>query len=85
MADLKNRKIEMFRCHIDPAVPPKPRNAFHRKEFSKETDFELTPVGVYVRYVATTPGSKTFVSEHLIPFANIQSIKMMPLEDDKAT
>lgn len=22
------RKVRMFRCHIDPHIPPKPRNAF---------------------------------------------------------
>lgn len=85
MADLKNRKIKMFRCHLDPAIGPRPRNAFSKHE-CQEWDFELTPVGVYVHARYAVPGGRTMTeSEHLVPFANVQSIQFIMEEavDDK--
>lgn len=69
----------MFRCHIDPCIPPKPRNAFHIKEFQGST-FELTPGGVYVKIKLNVPGNVEQWSEHLVPFANLQSVKFLPLD-----
>ena len=76
-ADLKNRKVEMFRCHLDPNINGKSQNAFSKLDirFAGWT-FELTPVGVYVSGKAAKPGGKEMTDEdHLVPFANIQSIK----------
>lgn len=77
--DLKNRKVFSFRAHIDPMIGPKPRNSFDRREL-KNWEFELTPAGVYVKTVFQTPGKPDQESEHIVPFTNIQSIKLMPLE-----
>jgi hypothetical protein len=82
--ELKNRKITQFRCHIDPMIPPKPRNAFNRVDFPN-SEFELTPAGVYVHLIYQTPGSNVTEQEHLIPFANIQSILLEPLPKDEKT
>lgn len=79
--ELKHRKIASFRAHLDPAIGPKPKNSFDRRELPK-WDFEMTPVGVYVRAVFQTPSGIT-EAEHIVPFANVQSIKLMPLEKDK--
>lgn len=80
--DIKNRKITRFRCYYDPMVGAKPKQAFDKSEFP-HADFELTPVGVYVRINMKTGPRATDLrlEEHLIPFANIQSIKFMPLPE----
>lgn len=69
--NLVGRKINTFRCQIDPMVGPKPRNAFVPSTMGMEA--RLTDKGVYVKVLAhgTFQGS-----EHLIPFANIQSIRL---------
>lgn len=85
--DLLKRKIKMFRCHYDPIIGPTPKNAF--KTDDPETcieEAEITPAGVYVK---TKPNRNKEVTEHLIPYANIQSILLFPevkveLKDDKA-
>lgn len=77
--DLKNRKVEMFRCHIDPAIGAKAKNAFMvGKDGIKEA--ELTPIGVWVRWVNTSPGNQGNEAEHLVPFANVQSVKLAAME-----
>lgn len=70
---LVGRKINTFRCQVDPMVGPKPRNAFVPSQMAMEA--EMAQHGVYVKVLA----HGTFMgSEHLIPFANIQSIRLEP-------
>ena len=86
MADLKNRKIHMFRCHLDPQINGKSQNAFSKTDprFAG-WEFELTPVGVYVAGKTTLPGGKEVqYFEHLVPFANVQSIQLIVEDKDKA-
>lgn len=78
--NLKNRKIAQFRCNISPMIGPKPKNAYDLRDMPN-CEFELTPAGVYVKAVFQTPGGPAQTQEHLIPFANVQSIKFVP-EDD---
>jgi hypothetical protein len=73
--ELKGRRVEMFRCHLDPAIGPKARNAFSKHEYPG-WEFELTPIGVYVKTEHKVPGQPTTIGEHLVPYANIQSIKL---------
>lgn len=77
--DLKGRKISMFRCHLDPSIGPKPKNAFTKKDMPNAY-FELTPIGVYVKIIYQVPGNALQESEHLVPYANVQSIKLEPVE-----
>lgn len=79
--DLKGRKVEMFRCHLDPAIGPKARNAFSKKEYP-DWIFELTPIGIYVRAIMKVPNSPAQEQEHIVPYANVQSIKLVPKEND---
>jgi hypothetical protein len=81
--ELKNRKVASFRAHLDPAIGPKPRNSFDVREL-KNWDFEMTPIGIYVKARFQAPGGGTQEQEHIVPFANIQSIKLAPKEEDKA-
>lgn len=67
--NLNGRKVKGFRCHLDPMVGPVPRNAFDMATHAMEA--ELTPAGVYVKVLATG-------FEHLIPYANVQSIRLQP-------
>lgn len=66
--NLNGRRIKGFRCHLDPMVGPVPRNAFDMETHKMEG--ELTPAGVYVKVLATG-------LEHLVPYANVQSIKLL--------
>ena len=80
MANLKDRRVKMFRCHLDPMINGKSQNAFDANDvrFAGWT-FELTPVGVFVTGKQVMPGGKEILPmEHLVPFANIQSIQFFP-------
>jgi hypothetical protein len=73
--ELKGRKVAMFRCHIDPMIPPKPANAFAVGQSNIE-HAELTPAGVYV----STMKEKL---EFLIPYANVQAIRLAVVPKDE--
>lgn len=76
--NLNTRKIKRFRCTIDPGIPPSPRNAFDVE--SDLLEAELTPAGVYVKTCAPRFAGHEF----LIPYGNIQAIKLYPNEEDSA-
>lgn len=78
--ELKNRKISRFRTHLDPQIGPKPRQAFDMREMGFEA--ELTPIGVYIKVKRTEPGKGTTEEEHVVPYANVQSIKLIPVEKE---
>jgi hypothetical protein len=80
--DLKNRKVASFRAHLDPMIGPKPRNSFDRRELPN-WELELTPIGICVTARIQVPGAAVQVSEHVVPYANIQSIKLMPEEQEE--
>lgn len=69
----------MFRTMYDPSVGPTPRNAFNVQDPKLRMEAYMTPIGVYVKVLTPLidPLTKeSFQPEHLIPFANIQSIKL---------
>lgn len=72
---LVGRKINCFRTQVDPMIGPKPRNAYVPSQMAMEA--ELLDVGVYVRVL---PHGTFMGSEHIIPFANVQSIRLEPPE-----
>lgn len=83
-SQLTGRKVHQFRCHIDPCIGPSPKNAFsiyQTSEMEKQKcpwiECELTPAGVYVKVLKTG-------SEHLVPFANVQAIKLVPEEKEES-
>ncbi len=81
--ELNKRKVKMVRCHYDPMLGPTPRNAFMLTDPNSPIEFaELTPVGIYFK-MKSVKDQKADVpnKEHLVPFANIQSIELMPLEE----
>ncbi len=67
------RKVNTFRCQVDPMVGPKPRNAFVPSTMSMEA--EMTEHGIYVKVL---PYGTFGGSEHMVPYANIQSIRLEP-------
>lgn len=72
--NLAKRRILMFRTYDDPSIGPKPRQAFSMKELPL-WHMEMTQIGVYVKWPEISQtGAKKF-HEHLVPFANIQTIK----------
>lgn len=73
MAEVKlsGRKIKFFRCHIDPTIGPKPKNAFDPVAMNMQA--ELTPLGIYTKLPTG--------EENLVPYPNIQSIRLMPETD----
>lgn len=80
--DIKNRQIFRFRAHYDPSVGNKPRQAFDKKDMPGAV-FEMSQVGIYVKLPKTGPGSKGF-HEYIVPFANVVSIMLEPLEEKEA-
>lgn len=70
---LAGRKVSMFRCQIDPMIGPKPRNAFlidERSGMSARFNDEVTGV------IVTLENGQ----EHFVFGANIQSVRLEPLE-----
>lgn len=75
MVDLKNRKISVFRCHIDPVIPGlQAKNAFDVSALGGEA--ELTPIGVWLKLPLKGRDNQTYFQEHVIPFANIQAVRL---------
>jgi len=70
------QEVIMFRCQIDPMVGPIPKNAFVPAQCGMKAHL-LLPVGVYVKVEKTG-------REHIVPFANIQSIELAQGETKKA-
>ncbi len=70
MIDLKHRKVKFFRAHIDPGCHPMPKNACMHTDFKA---MELIPAGVYVMNHKD--------EEFIVPFSNIQTLKLMPVEE----
>ncbi|HRH25108.1 MAG TPA: hypothetical protein PLQ20_02095 [Candidatus Paceibacterota bacterium] len=60
-------KVHMFRTMYDPMIGPIPKQAFVPSTSNMEA--WLTHYGVYVKVLHTN-------FEHLVPFANIQSIRL---------
>lgn len=79
MSKFNNREVNTFRTQVDPMVGPKPRNAFVPKQMAMEA--YLIDCGVFVKVL---PHGTFGGSEHIIPFANIQSIRLEPevIEDE---
>lgn len=71
MSDIKltGRKVKFFRCHIDPSIGPKPRNAFDPVEMKMQA-CELTPVGIYTKLADG--------NESIVPYPNVQMIRLLP-------
>jgi hypothetical protein len=82
MTELKGRKVHQFRCHIDPSIGAMPKNAFTNGK-DGIADIEIVPMGVYVKYFGGAAGTQKTLFEHIVPYANVQSIKLMP-EEKKA-
>lgn len=81
--EIKGRKVAGFRTHIDPMIGPRPKNSFDKREMNN-AEFELTPIGVYVRIIMQVPGNKPKLMEHVVPYANVQSIRLEPLEEKES-
>ncbi len=68
--NVNGRKIMHFRTHVDPGITVKPACAFGMKDMNLEA--EITPAGIYVKDRAG--------AEHIVPFANVVKIKLLPEE-----
>ena len=83
---LMGRKIAMFRAHYDPMIGPTTKNAFNLMDPNIKMEGEYTENGIYVKVLIQETNKltgKKFFPEHLVPFANIQSIKLMPIDEEK--
>jgi len=61
-------------------VGPAPKNAFDMRTM-KGCHFELTPIGVYAKVKSKNEKGEWCWEEHVIPYANVQSIKLMSPAD----
>lgn len=73
---LSGRKVDFFRCHIDPSIGPKPKNAFKCSDMKMTA--ELTPIGIYVNY---PENNENGYAESIVPYPNVQSIKLLPADN----
>jgi len=62
------RQVRMFRCHIDPMIGPKSRNAFVPKDMGAEAYINDEATGVIIRLANGR--------EHFVFSANVQSIEL---------
>ncbi len=76
---LTGRKVDFFRCHIDPNIGGRAQQAFKMETMKMEA--ELTPIGLWVRYPEKNDHGG--FAESIVPYPNIQSIKLMPEESGK--
>lgn len=77
--NLSTRRIKMIRTHIDPQIGPNPKLAFSITDpllQAIDLEMELTPIGVWAKWIDKRNNNEPH--EHLVPFANIQSIKLEP-------
>lgn len=65
------RGIQMFRCHLDPMIGPKPRNAFVPSDMGAEAWINDEASGVLIKLKDG--------AEHFVFAANVQSIKLKPM------
>lgn len=68
---LAGRKVEMFRCHIDPMIGPTPRNAFVPASLGMEAFVNEECSGIIVRLIESG-------QEYYVPYSNIQSSRLAP-------
>lgn len=85
---LNGRRLQMFRTHIDPQIGPTPKLAFSMQDPLLQAiglEVELTTIGIYAKWYDRRNGDQ--VHEHIVPFANVQSIKLEPelSKEDSAT
>lgn len=73
--DLNGRQVSMFRCYRPPNIGPKSDLAHMTKD--KHLYVEMQPHGIYVREILNG-------SEHFIPYANIECIRLEK-EEPKVT
>lgn len=76
---IAGRRVKLFRTQIDPMIGKLARNAFMVKDvLGADTIAEVTEneTGIYVKL----PDG----AEHVVPMANVQSIRLEPLADVEA-
>lgn len=80
--EIVGRKVKMFRAHYDPIIGPMPKNAYDLSDPNSPIDLaELTPMGVFIKMKPLREAKNGEFVEHLLPYANIQSIKLFPHEE----
>lgn len=68
LSDLFDRKVMFFRAHIEPGLLSLPKNAIHYTD-KDILEMSICEAGVYV---------KTKMGEHIVPYSNCQTIKLLP-------
>lgn len=71
--NLTGRTVEMFRCYRPPLIGPRHDLAYMVE--AKGLYAELTDIGIYVREIGSG-------REHIVPYANIESMKLIRLTED---
>lgn len=69
---VSGREVEMFRCHIDPMIGPKPRQAFMPKDINARAYIDDKVTGIIMKLHDGT--------EHFIFGSNVQSTRLKKLE-----
>lgn len=83
---LEGRKVKMFRCHIDPHIPPRPQNAFMMGDGSGQTPGSATYYpgqGVFLKIPVRDLQHNEIFREFLIPYSQLENIEFLPEEEKK--
>lgn len=67
---IAGKEVRLFRCHIDPVIGPKPRNAFLMSDLMAKAYINETETAIVVNFENG--------SIKCVPFTNIQMFELEP-------
>lgn len=70
---IRGRSVEMFRCHIDPMIGPKPRNAFVPSDLNMKAEVAEDADAIIV----TLANGQT----NVVWGTNVQSFRLSPVAE----
>lgn len=71
---IAGRRVQMFRCHIDPMIGPSAKQAFIPKDSGMEAFVNDEATGIIVNYKPRDGIDQ----EHFVAFTNIQALRLEP-------
>lgn len=83
---LEGRRVKMFRCHLDPHIPPRARNAFMMGDGPEQMSGEAIYIpgeGVHLKANVKDPSQNVIYREFLVPLANLENIEFIIEEKKK--
>lgn len=82
--NLIGQKVKIFRCHVDPNIPPKTRNAFMIGKGMDQLNAEAYVVeqGVWIKLNFSDTSTKIEGRTFLIPWTNLENVELFPESEE---